>query len=446
MYACYRKSVLFLKAFTRTSSISLLRSPSPLVHSCSTATSTPEKLCFRTNYLINTCGFSPEKASQLSRHVSFVKSESPDAVLDLLKSLDISDLQIRGIIKKAPWLLSCDPVRTIAPKIEFFKSKGASSSQLARIVIFNPWFLHKSLENHIIPIYDLLISYLHTDKRTVTSLQRYSTMVSDCYLVQKVQLLHDYGVPKSGIARLISHWPQVLSCNVDKLKMVADKLMEMGLHPSKSIFLDALRTKVRVSKSSWESKVELYRRWGWSDETLVEAFNRGPVCMVASCGKIDAMMDFLVTRMGWDSSYLAKNPTLLNYSLETRVVPRAFVLQFLQSRGMIQKITSYYPFAVSEEMFLRKFVYHFKDEALVDINKGLKLLTGNSEYYRSVVKRVFKRAETATKAEMLLDTMILSILCQSLVKLQHALQVSLEHRQSMSLLRSSAALSCLWQR
>ncbi|KAF7813672.1 transcription termination factor family protein [Senna tora] len=368
MYACYRISLLFLKAFTRTSSISLLRvlpkpSPSPLAHSYRTTESASEKQCLRTNYLINSCGFSPENASQLSRVVTFVKSDAPDAILELLKSLNLSDSMIRDIIKRAPQILSCDHARTITPKIEFFKSKGASSSQLAQMVTHNPWLLHHSLENQIIPNYDLMRSLLHSDEKTVTSIQRSSTIVTDYYLAQKVKLLHDYGMSESRIAQVIAYWPILLSRSVDKLKMVADELTEMGFHPSKSTFMEALRTKVVISKSLWERKVELYRRWGWSDETILEAYMKGPVCMVASCGKIDAVMDFLVTRMGWDSFYLAKNPRVLNFSLEKRLVPRAFVLQFLQSRGLIKKVTTSSPFVISEEMFLQKFVNCFKDEA-----------------------------------------------------------------------------------
>ncbi|KAF7813675.1 transcription termination factor family protein [Senna tora] len=374
MYACYRKSLFFLKAFTPTSSISLLPlfpkpSPSPLGHSYRTAESASEKLCFRTNYLINTCGFSPENASQLSRIVTFVKSDAPDAFLDLLKSLDLSDSVIRDTIKRAPRILSCDHARTITPKIEFFKSKGASSSQLARIVTFNPSFLLNSLENQIIPNYDLLRSLFHSDKKTVTSIQRCPRIVTDSYLAQKVKLLQDCGVSESHIARLIGHWPRVLCCGIDLLKRKADELLEMGFHPSKSTFIEALFAKVIISKSSWESKVELYRRWGWSEETLVEAFIRGPACIVSSCHKIDAVMDFLVTRMGWDSLYLAKNPALLYYSLEKRVVPRAFVLQFLQSRGAVHHLPPSY---LSSDLRLLETMYDCYHKSLLYLKSFMR--------------------------------------------------------------------------
>jgi mTERF domain-containing protein len=61
--------------------------------------------------------------------------------------------------------------------------------------------------------------------------------------------------------------------------------------------------------------------------------------------------------LGWESSFIAKNPTLVSYSLEKRLTPRASVLQFLVSQGLIEKsFRSTTFFIASENKFLQQFI------------------------------------------------------------------------------------------
>ena len=75
----------------------------------------------------------------------------------------------------------------------------------------------------------------------------------------------------------------------------------MGFETSKTMFLIALRAKL-VRKSLWERKVEVYRKWGWSQEVVLSTFVRNPWCMLVSEGKIEAMMEFCVIHLGCDAS------------------------------------------------------------------------------------------------------------------------------------------------
>jgi hypothetical protein len=49
--------------------------------------------------------------------------------------------------------------------------------------------------------------------------------------------------------------------------------------------------------------------------------------------------------------------------LEKRVIPRAFVLQFLESKGLIKDAKLAEPFKVTESVFLKRYVTCYKEEA-----------------------------------------------------------------------------------
>ncbi|KAF7813677.1 transcription termination factor family protein [Senna tora] len=372
----FHKSALYLNPFMRTSPIPWLCVLLPR-HYWSTIAS--KRHSFRLNYLINNCGFSPKSASELSKQVSFINSDKPDAVLNLFRNLNISDSKIRDLIRKAPCVLSRNPTKSISLTLEFLRSKGASDSQIVHIITSNPWSLHKTLDKCIIPRYDLIRSFVQSDEKTLVSIKRYPRILDNSNLPHLVRVMLDTGVPDSGINLVLRSWPEVFNFHVDEFKSKVDEVKALGFDPSKTYFLEALRTKLILGKTGWERKVELYGRWGWSDEMIFKAFSKRPFCMLTSDSKIEAVMDFFVNHMGWDSSALVEYPILLGYSLKKRIVPRASVLLFLQSKGLIKKKVCYGPFLRTEELFLQKFVNCFKDEAPLLLTLRAAAATRNPE-------------------------------------------------------------------
>ena len=157
-----------------------------------------------------------------------------------------------------------------------------------------------------------------------------------------------------------------------------EEVMEMGIDPSRASFVPALYAKL-LPKSMWDKKVELYKRLGWTDDTIREAFMKHPFCVLVSEQKIEACIGFFVNQLGWEPLEVASYPVLLSLSLEKRVVPRAAVLQFLMSRGLIKSCKHLFAYTVSEEMFLEKYVKCFKDQApqLLKLYQEKMNLSGN---------------------------------------------------------------------
>ncbi|XP_057432931.1 uncharacterized protein LOC130725745 [Lotus japonicus] len=342
--------------------ITIIKTPSFLHHFSSS-----KQHSFTTNYLINNFNFSPETASTISTRVRLTDSQNPDSILALFKSHGFTNSQLSRIIQSYPKLLSSDPNKTVLPKFNFFLSKGASNSDLVKIVTRNPFVLHLGLETTITTCYDFLKRFLVSDESTIRSLKYCTCLIYSKHTSVNVQVLLENGVPESKIAFLLRSCAYSACEQPDNFKKAVEEIKEMGFKPNSTVFMVALSAK--MLNAMWERKIALYKKWGWSEEVVVSAFARYPWCMLASEEKIDTMMEFLVNRMGWDSLVLSKTPILLLLSLEKRVVPRSFVLQFLQSRGLVKDVKSATPFRISEKKFLQKFVNCFEEEEAAQLLK-----------------------------------------------------------------------------
>ena len=259
-----------------------------------------------------------------------------------------------------------DPEKTLLPKLEFFYSKGFSSHDLTNLVSKYPPVLRRSLENHIIPSFNYLCNLVESQERTIALIKRRPSLLDQDldYMAPKVNILLEYGVPKSNIFMHILRCSFLLIKDRNDFKEVVDEVKEMGINPLRSQFVLAISIKKALSRSLWESKVNLYKRWGWSEQEFLEAFRKYPGFMKASEDKIMAKMDFFLKKMGLESSYIAKCPIFLGYSLQKRIIPRAAVFQFLLSKGLIKSKHTLLAtlFNYSEKAFLERFVNSYDED------------------------------------------------------------------------------------
>ena len=322
---------------------------------------------FAVSYLINNFGFTHESALKYfnNREVRFNTPDKPDSVITFFKNHGFSHSDILIIIKKAPWLLSSQPHNVILPKLQFFLSKDVSSSDIVSLLTANPSILRSSLDKRIIPLFELLSRFFKTDKDIIVCLIRYwSTFTTnvDHLIVSNINLMVDFGVSDSTLVRLLRTRPCIFG-STDLIKSL-DEVKALGFDPSVTTFGVALIAKKGISKNLWDKKVDVYKKWGWSDEAVIRAFRRRPELLLISIDKINLVMSFWVNQMCWDSLALAKYPLMFGYSLHKRIIPRASVLQFLLMKGLREKNASLVtPFRYSEKLFLKKFVFRFKEES-----------------------------------------------------------------------------------
>jgi len=182
----------------------------------------------------------------------------------------------------------------------------------------------------------------------------FSFSISACHLiVDNVNLMSDFGVSDSVIAGLLRSWPSIFGSK-DLIKSL-EEVKGLGFHPSITTFGIALKAKKSLSKKLWDEKVDAFKKWGWSDENIVEEFRSQPNLMLISIDKIDLLMSFWVNQLGWNSLALTKWPHMFSYSLEKRIIPRASVMQFLLMKGLRKKNASFVaPFSFSEKNVLEQ--------------------------------------------------------------------------------------------
>ncbi|XP_052875553.1 transcription termination factor MTERF15, mitochondrial-like [Gossypium arboreum] len=321
---------------------------------------------FAASYLINKCGFSPEMASRVSHYVHFETPAKPDSLIAFLENHGFSNTQIVNLIKRQPLLLVLDAEKSLSPKLEFLYSIGFSRPELAKLLSNYPRLLTSSLEKQIIPSFDLLRNLFQSHDKTIKAIKRYTGVLaydSESYLYPNLNVLRGIGVPESNILALLNCQPRSLLFNPVRLKEIVEEVKRMGIDSSRKKFLVAVYAFRSMSKSTLEKKIDVYRRWGWSDQEINEAFRRYPLCMTVSEDKIMFTMDFLVNKMGYSSTHIAKQPSFLTRSLEKRIMPRALFARELISQGLVNEFKLSALFDTSEKVFIRMLVDRFVNKA-----------------------------------------------------------------------------------
>ncbi|GFZ04615.1 mitochondrial transcription termination factor family protein [Actinidia rufa] len=320
-----------------------------LVNSFSTKSRTPEEQSFTVSYLISSCGLSPETALRASQRVHFPSADRPDSILTILRNHGFADAHISKLTKTRPSVLLSDPKKTLLPKLEFFESVGLSNADLAKIISSNPTLLDSSLKNQLIPVYNYLKSVILLDDKQVA--KEYEDLLA--------HFRNEFGK---------EHCSQ--NCNFERIPCPCIEYISVSDSSSACTVPKSRQMMLRISKSTWEHKIEVYRKSGWSEADFRMAFKKQPLCMALSEKKITSVMDFLVNKMGWNPTAIARAPTVLFYSLQKRTIPRCLVIKVLILKGLIQKdLCLHTVLKVTDKCFVDKYVTKYEEDVpqLLDV-------------------------------------------------------------------------------
>jgi mTERF domain-containing protein len=234
------------------------------------------------------------------------------------------------------------------------------------VITLYPLLLKRNLSKRVIPCYDFLKSVLLVDEKVLTTFKR-SPRAFLCdvpkAIAPNISLLRQLGAPPSTISFLVTNYPPAAFAKHAKFVEVVHQVMEMGFDPTKTMFVLAIQVLLKIGKPKLESKLEFYKRWGWSKDMALAAFKRFPNCMQSSEEKITKTMDFLVNKIGWPSANIATYPSVINLSLEKRIIPRCSVVQILLAKGLVKNNLALGTFLrPTERIFLERFVIRFQDD------------------------------------------------------------------------------------
>ncbi|KAM7269339.1 hypothetical protein ACFE04_024836 [Oxalis oulophora] len=322
---------------------------------------------FAVSYL-EQCGLSPKSALSAAKYARFTTPErSPDSILSFFTDQGFSKSQLSKLLTLAPALISCtDAPKFFMPKIQFLKSKGFTQTELVKTLTLNPLILKRSLQAFLIPHFDYLKSLLGSDDKVAQVIKRHPpsfTRKRQSRLEPNISILQKHGVSQSGIFYLLFYQPRTIDINPDKFELLVEEIIKLGINPLRQTFVVAIIAKLSMSKLTWERKLDVYKKWGLSEEEMLLAFVKYPWCMTISEEKLTKAMDIYVNKLGLESSVISKRPTMIGYSLKERIIPRSLVIQVLLSKGLIDKSTvTGNAFVCSEKLFLKKFVNNYGNE------------------------------------------------------------------------------------
>ncbi|XP_021905004.1 uncharacterized protein LOC110819957 [Carica papaya] len=224
--------------------------------------SEPKEHRFSVTYLINKCGLSPESAFSASRYVNFETPDKADSVLALFENYGFSKTQIGILVKGLPQVLSSDPAKTLLPKLEFFRSRCVSTTDITKIFCYNPGLLKRSLEKHIIPSFNILKELLKSEEKTIASIKRFGKILLidlDTFFVPNINVLREYGVPESKIITLIHYQPRSIAGKTHIFRENVEEVKKMGFNPLRLKFVLAVYALRTMSRSTWDTKFKVYK-------------------------------------------------------------------------------------------------------------------------------------------------------------------------------------------
>ncbi|CAN1282870.1 Transcription termination factor MTERF8, chloroplastic [Linum perenne] len=334
------------------------------------------------DYLTNECGIRPESALTASRYVSFKTPERADSVLRFFREIGFSDSQIPKLIGRRPRLLVSDPEKQFVPRIKFLESKGFTAPDIVKILRKRPEIMHASIENQLLSNYNYIRDVIKCEDKVIRAITRTPGLLTwklETCLVPNIKILRESGSCESNIVRLLLYQPIVLITTEDEFSQAVERVKQMGVAPRSTTFGVAIQAVRGISSETWESKIDAYKKWGWSEEVTLRAFTKSPWCMTLSEKKIAENMDYYVNQMGFEPLEIANRPTFLSFSLKKRIVPRDTVLQVLESKGLIESRRMLNALHMDDEKFRSRFVTPYEVEAPELSDLFLKMLALSEE-------------------------------------------------------------------
>ncbi|KAG7587962.1 Transcription termination factor mitochondrial/chloroplastic [Arabidopsis suecica] len=359
--------------------------------------------------LVDSLGLTRKLAESISEGKA-----NPESVLSLLTSHGFTDSQISSIITIYPRLFLLDAKKSLAPKLKFLQSRGASSFELTEIVSKVPEILTKKGDKTLSRYYDFVKVIVEADK----SSSKYEKLCHSLPVgnlenkIRNISVLRELGVPQ----RLL--FPLLISSGghvngKERFGESIKKLVEMGFDPTTTKFVKALRIVQGLSEKTMEEKANLYKSLGFDD--VWEIFNKYPIFLALSeknilnsvetfqglgfsrdefvnmvksfpqgiglsAETVKKKTDFLVKKMNWPLKALVSNPEVLGYNMEKRIVPRCNVIKALMSKGLLGDTGSKLPpigsvLKCTNQVFFKRYVIKHNDKKLVA--ELMTILTGD---------------------------------------------------------------------
>ncbi|MCD9639243.1 hypothetical protein HAX54_023649 [Datura stramonium] len=328
-------------------------------------------------YLVDSLGFSKEEAASTSSKVTSCKTlKNPDLVLNFLKETGLDKTQMKTIVSRVPKLLFRDVSKTLKPKFQCLMDLGLSGADLASVIAKDSQIVDRGLDTHLRPTIDCLRRILGSDENVVKALKRFPwllTFRAHHIMETNLLLLKNCGLPDERIRKLALRNPSYLAQNPERIRGLLNRVENDFLVPRDSpSFLYGFQVLSSQSRSKLDSKFGIFKSFGWSDDDVLQMFQKLPFCVALSEARIQKALNLFMKECGFEIAYLVSHPAILCFSLGKRVVPRMQVLKILDEKKVERRrLDLYYVLSLTEAKFIDYFVLPYKDQ-LPDLYEQLK--------------------------------------------------------------------------
>ncbi|KAG6484174.1 hypothetical protein ZIOFF_060969 [Zingiber officinale] len=302
------RRVLFFSTGTSVSSSGVTASPDP--H-------------FIVEYLMNTCGFSADDASKVSKFCPRIKStEKADAVLGFFRSQGLDDTNLRRIIAWKPGLLGWDVETNLAPKFKILRDMGLSGSDIIDIIRRHPIAIVSNSKIPLLLRFKVWESLLGSKEILLKNLRRcgwfFSSNIENVVRPNMNFLRDECGIPQDRISLVIKRHPSFIAQNPQSLRALVDRAEGIGIPRESKMFLWILDVLHGVSREKFEAHVKIMNRFGWSNSDFVSVVKKHPTFLCLSTEVLQRKMEFLVKDVGMAPLDIAKKAVVLRLGLEKR--------------------------------------------------------------------------------------------------------------------------------
>ncbi|CAN6241069.1 unnamed protein product [Urochloa humidicola] len=284
---------------------------------------------FMVDYLISTCGFPPDKAAKAAaapRFAHLTSTVRPDAVLAFLRSRGLTHKQVLNVVSWDPKLLLSDVDATLAPKFRAVPSLGLTPAEAARLFALYPSALTMGVHTNLLPRILLWLDLLGSARLLMKFLAKtWLLKHSADALLRNLDALRGYGVPEARLAATVRLKPSLILQSPAKLDALAARVDACGVPRGSGIVrvcAPGTAQRQRRSVPGQEGRRDARDRVHRGEEFLA-MFRRAPCFLFLSVEMLRRKVEFLVGTVRCGADYIVRNPVLLTYSLDKRMVPRA---------------------------------------------------------------------------------------------------------------------------
>jgi mTERF domain-containing protein, mitochondrial len=313
-------------------------------------------------YLVQSCGLSLDDAHRASKHILHLKSsDKPDAVLQFLRETGISESDIRTAVSRDSRILCSHVEKNLRPNIRKLRELGFSIKDISSMISRYP----RMLLSNIVGKLDSWLEALGSVVYLSVVLKRAPAVLESSFqnvIMPNLSFLKEqHGLSLRRIVRLISLCPRLITCKIEFLKMKAEEAEELGVKYSSGTFVSALMLVCKVRRSIRDARLNNFRNLGFSDEEVVLLISKAPFLLSRSEELSGRTLEFLIKEAGCDMIDVVRNPNLLMYSLDNRLIPRNIVRKLLMSKGLPVAHRAFVSFVCpTEKQFVDKFILPYE--------------------------------------------------------------------------------------